>query len=287
MGEKHIDTKDLHMIGTQTKERIVEQKTCNAFSLYGIHMVGLSSVCPGSSFVHHEPAFTQLLITLAGRGQVWVNGQWAYTDPGAVYIQPSGAAHQYSALNADVVWEACWIIYTPLAQECWAIMPAEPALVRTEIYPLARAIEAVYQESIGLAEQTIMSSWVQLIHLYTLRLLRQVCQKPSPLQQVWDAVNNNLTHPWSNDELADLAGMSREHLRRLCQQSLACSPIKHVTILRMRHAAVLLAHEAYSIEEVAQRVGYENPLTFSTSFKRYMGIAPSIYRSQRLAVSAC
>jgi AraC-like DNA-binding protein len=59
--------------------------------------------------------------------------------------------------------------------------------------------------------------------------------------------------------------------------------MKQVAMLRMRHAAVLLAHDAYSVEAVAGRVGYDNPYAFSTAFKRYMGVPPSRYRQHNYA----
>jgi AraC-like DNA-binding protein len=49
----------------------------------------------------------------------------------------------------------------------------------------------------------------------------------------------------------------------------------------MRHAASLLASDFYTIETVAQKVGYDNPFAFSTAFKRVMGVSPSAYRNEQ------
>ena len=52
----------------------------------------------------------------------------------------------------------------------------------------------------------------------------------------------------------------------------------------MRRAAALLAAESYTVEAVARLVGYENPYTFSTAFKRQMGAPPSAYRQGKSQV---
>jgi AraC-like DNA-binding protein len=58
--------------------------------------------------------------------------------------------------------------------------------------------------------------------------------------------------------------------------------MRYVTLLRMRHAAALLASDSYSVEDVARQVGYENAFAFSTAFKRLMGDSPTGYRRRVL-----
>jgi len=42
----------------------------------------------------------------------------------------------------------------------------------------------------------------------------------------------------------------------------------------------LLASESYTIETVAQQVGYDSPFAFSAAFKRHQGVSPSEYRQK-------
>ena len=58
--------------------------------------------------------------------------------------------------------------------------------------------------------------------------------------------------------------------------------MRHITFLRMRQAGALLSSEAYTVEAVAQQVGYDNPFSFSTAFKRETGLSPSQYRRRAL-----
>ncbi|MGH7957468.1 MAG: helix-turn-helix transcriptional regulator [Opitutaceae bacterium] len=85
-------------------------------------------------------------------------------------------------------------------------------------------------------------------------------------------------------ELAKLARVSEEHLRRLCQQSLGRSPIQPLTYLRVQHAAHLIATSEEKIEFIANSVGYLNPFAFSNTFKRMTGIRPTDYRARKRAL---
>ena len=49
----------------------------------------------------------------------------------------------------------------------------------------------------------------------------------------------------------------------------------------MDQAAKLLDAHTFSVKEVAARVGYENPLNFSTEFRKWFGISPRSYRDGR------
>jgi AraC-like DNA-binding protein len=282
MSESNINLRETHIIGERTRERIVSNHVCKALSLYGIYLTGLSSAYPDFRFVRMQPAISQILLCLSGQGNVLIDGRWKPCTGGIAYITPPGAAHAYYA-TGEVPWEICWVTYGPEEQERFLAATRYPLLAQIDPYPLSQSIEGLYRESIGQAEPTVMQLWVQLLHSYTQRILVRQSTNELRLQHIWDAVNADIAYPWSNTVLAERAGMSTEHLRRLCQHYLGCSPMKQVTMLRMRHAAVLLAHDAYSVEAVAGRVGYDNPYAFSTAFKRHMGVPPSRYRHHNYA----
>ncbi|GCE17991.1 hypothetical protein KDK_17910 [Dictyobacter kobayashii] len=157
------------------------------------------------------------------------------------------------------------------------LLPWCPVLLQVEPQELFLALEGLYHEYMGMAEEAVMQQWAQLIQMYAQRIMGLQISDVR-LQRLWKQVDVNLAHEWNLEELAALVGISSEHLRRLCQQQIGQSPMKQVTAMRMRRAMALLSSDSYSIEAVASRVGYENPFAFSTAFKRYTGVAPSLYR---------
>jgi transcriptional regulator GlxA family with amidase domain len=82
--------------------------------------------------------------------------------------------------------------------------------------------------------------WLDLIESYV-DGFAEPWRREERLLAVWDAVRRDLSRPWTLPELAELAGLSGEHLRRLCQSSLGRSPMQQLTNLRVQHAAHQLA----------------------------------------------
>ena len=49
----------------------------------------------------------------------------------------------------------------------------------------------------------------------------------------------------------------------------------------MDKAREILLESDISVQEIAQRVGYDNALTFSKIFKSYYGLSPAHYRQEK------
>ncbi len=69
-----------------------------------------------------------------------------------------------------------------------------------------------------------------------------------------------------------------DYLRKLFKKEVGMTPLEYLIRLRMKRACVLLTMqgaEDYSITEIAQLCGYDDPLYFSRVFKKSFGISPS------------
>lgn len=67
---------------------------------------------------------------------------------------------------------------------------------------------------------------------------------------------------------------------RTFKQHTGMSPLHYITKIRMSNAQHLLKNTSYSIAEIANIVGYDNPLYFSRVFKKYVGLPPTQYRKK-------
>lgn len=83
------------------------------------------------------------------------------------------------------------------------------------------------------------------------------------------------------NDVADDLHISSAHLSRLLKEELGNSFIHVLTAIRIRHAMTLLDTTTYTINEVSQRVGYDNQHYFSTSFKKNIGLSPIQYRQNK------
>ena len=58
------------------------------------------------------------------------------------------------------------------------------------------------------------------------------------------------------------------------------TPTQYLLSLRISNAQVLLENTDYNITEIAESVGYDNPLYFSRLFRKQLGMSPSDFRKQ-------
>ena len=86
--------------------------------------------------------------------------------------------------------------------------------------------------------------------------------------------------PLTLNEIARAAGVSRQHLLKLCRVADRPTPIKQLYAKRLEVAADLLLHTGFSIAEIAEQCGFSNQFHFSRKFKQSLGRSPLAWRNQ-------
>lgn len=90
--------------------------------------------------------------------------------------------------------------------------------------------------------------------------------------------NENYSQPISIEEYAGQHHFSTAWFTRGFKQYTGVTPAQYIQSLRMTNAQYLLEQSAHNVSEVANIVGYDNPLYFSRLFKKHFGISPAQYR---------
>jgi len=85
-------------------------------------------------------------------------------------------------------------------------------------------------------------------------------------------------HPWNLEELAKEVGMSRSMLAERFTHFVGVPPIQYLAQWRIQLAAGLLRSNSSGLAEIAERVGYGSEAALSRAFKRWVGVAPALYR---------
>jgi len=96
-------------------------------------------------------------------------------------------------------------------------------------------------------------------------------------RQLQTAVESNLSHSVTVEELAFLCNMSLSTFKRRFARLYGTSPNKWLLQRRMEQAVILLQQQARP-SEIYFQLGYENHSSFSQSFKQVYGITPKEFQ---------
>ena len=139
----------------------------------------------------------------------------------------------------------------------------------------------------------------RLTELMFVEILRQYMQQLPEGQTGWLAGLNDpqvgkalrLMHeepvkPWTVEELARCAAVSRSSLAQRFTDLIGSSPMHYLAAWRIQLARQMLRDGTQSIPDVAARVGYESEAAFNRAFKRVVGVPPAAWRrtAQRTAI---
>lgn len=276
MAHSPADLPEHHQIGGATREWLVAPAICPELPALRISLCGISAAQSGFSFVRHAWENSQILVCHEGEGEVWADGGWQPCRTGRAYVCPARSAHAYRAVGGHG-WGVTWAILVEPAGQVPLIPPGPPQVIAADHRGFTDAVRNLHREALGAAGHAVRGRWADLVALLAARISGE-----SPvehrLNRLWEDVDQDLARPWTLGDLARLAELGPEQLRRLCLRHHQRSPVQQVTWLRMQRAATLLSSRRATVADVAQAVGYDNAFAFSTAFKRVLGKSPSTWR---------
>jgi DNA-binding response OmpR family regulator/nitrogen-specific signal transduction histidine kinase len=99
------------------------------------------------------------------------------------------------------------------------------------------------------------------------------------LKKIIKIVQLNMNNPQFNVEvfISEMA-ISRSQLHRKIKGLVGLSTTAFIRLLRLKQAAIMLKNKAYSISEIAYKVGFNNINYFNKCFRRQFNTSPSEFR---------
>jgi len=101
------------------------------------------------------------------------------------------------------------------------------------------------------------------------------------IHRVQDYIEANISHPFTLEELAEVAGFSKFHFHRIFSGITGESLLHYVNRIKLERAAAALVHRTdLSVTDIAYQYGFTDSAVFSRAFKSYHSISPVEYRRQ-------
>jgi AraC-like DNA-binding protein len=276
-----MSLREIHILGARTQELLVGPEACPALAAAGVRLCGVSDTAAPYRMERPVLEFGEVLGVVAGEGRVWLAGEgWRAVRAGDCYLAPRGAEQGFFPAPGRR-WRIAWVHYLESTPEADRVIARGPArVVAGDAEPLAEAIRRLHTEVLGAHDAAMTAQLAGWVHLCARRLARRSegGAGDERLRRLWTRVDAELGASWELGALAAAAGLSGEHLRRLCQRELGRSPMAELTRLRMRRAGLLLRGTPSKVEAVAAAVGYGSLYAFSAAFRREVGVPPSAWR---------
>ncbi|MGJ8671496.1 AraC family transcriptional regulator [Rubritalea sp.] len=217
-----------------------------------------------------------LVATVAGVGKVLVDGEWVILEPGCACLLPPYAFNSIQAAEGGE-WSFLWVKYLEDVGSRPLVTAMSPISGKMAVSPLYHAILGLHYACESGECLSAQNLWVELIHKYVLHYA-QPKVADERLWKLWMQVEKRLSYAWTLEEMAEIATLSREQLRRLCQKQFGRSPKQQLAYLRMRQARYLLGATQMKIANIAAKLGYADSHSFTKVFKKLNGISPSAMR---------
>ncbi|MEJ2866166.1 AraC family transcriptional regulator [Actinomycetospora sp. OC33-EN08] len=159
------------------------------------------------------------------------------------------------------------------------VCPADSEMCRLLIERLAEQLDAAPSQDVVSAR---LLDWIVTETVRDALVAAPTASVSDPVvAAALAAVHADPAGGWTVEELARRAGVSRAGFAQRFRDAVGVAPLAYVRALRFDLAErALLTEPDVTVAAVARRVGYANPFSFSTAFRRDRGVAPSEVRAR-------
>ena len=250
-----------------------------------LYLVGIG----GSEYQGHinRPegyCWAQILFSAKGRGELKWGNTAVTLSRGYYFFLPAYCPHEYYPV--DGCWDVRWVVFDgyaceKLLQELSLTKPLTISLNNSA--SLQNLFNKMY---IAQKSDKIYGNYTcsGLIYQYILEFHRLTktssggSDRSNLLMPVLNYIDDNYKNDFPMTKLAEIAGISPQHLCRLFKETMNMRPNEYVLTHRLNEAKRLLKHSDISIAEISRSVGFSDAGYFSTIFRRQEGISPMEYR---------
>lgn len=116
-------------------------------------------------------------------------------------------------------------------------------------------------------------------HIFENYMIKDIKNNQVLMDEVVSYIHSHYSDHLTLAQLAAYAGKTPNQFSYLFHLHTGLRPIDYVITFRLKAAMKMLKYDDASINEIASKVGYDDPLYFSRLFKKHLGTAPSQFRN--------
>lgn len=218
----------------------------------------------------HAHDYHQLVLPLIGVIEIELEGFVGRVAPGECVLIRQGQVHHFMAER-----EARFVVVdTDFLPE--NLQDAEAAAFAVN-QPLARYLEFVEAQLEAQVNPKLEDSMFDTLMLL-LAEQRLAARVDPRVQKVLRVIDERLAEKLTLHDLARSGCLGETQLKKLFREQVGESVMQYVTRVRMEKARALLQHTDFSVQQVAEQVGYSDLSAFSRRFSSRFGLSPARLR---------
>jgi AraC-like DNA-binding protein len=143
--------------------------------------------------------------------------------------------------------------------------------------------EAIYEEFTGnrpFAQEVVACHLRTLVWLMRQHFAEPVTETQTQVERCLNYIHENYAQDFPIEALAKQVYVSPSYLFRIFRKKTGVTPMHYRNLVRVDKAKLLLLDRALKMEEVAERVGFEDAKYFTRVFKKETGASPSEFRTR-------
>ncbi|MCX7847785.1 MAG: AraC family transcriptional regulator [bacterium] len=256
---------------------------------FDIRMAGRSVWGPSDAVRNNVSTDESVELVLGGKGVLLCNDQRYELAHGDVFFLHRGSRHTYYAVPGSV-WRKLFVIFwpenaTPLLRFLHLhevvrlhVPPAKFARIRTLFHAI---LQLAHTKPPFFRDHLSERAYELLLELA--RIKQSISSHPVlpiPVQLAVQYAEQRGCREITPQAMALAAGCSLRHLSRLFLACYNLTVREWLIQFKLQHACALLRHTNNHIGDIAEAVGYLDPLHFTRVFKQVIGCSPRAYRAR-------
>lgn len=229
----------------------------------------------------------------SGTGTLRTGGQIFHPGAGQLFLLKDNEVAEYTADSHDP-WNYCWVTFngpkaSRLLEEIGfsdGVYVLDSSAEPREFFELVQRMHETPEMNYvsDLRRRGILLEFIALAMQATetpeQRMERRADHSPQfYIQRGIDFIHYNYATITVTD-IVEYIGFTRSYFSTMFKKQTGMSPQQYLIDYRIEQSCRLLRDTRLSMQEIACRVGYEDPLNYSRAFRRAKGISPTQYREK-------